>query len=529
MSLAGGSAFQGALESLLQRRLLFVALLTLAPSLVFFIRNLLDTNLPPLLSGFALGFHGGVALVTALLAGVLWRRPHLSLSVLRAFELAIFGSMAVFFAWLQFRDFNHGPLAAAATCEQAPLILRQAVGNSSTKWFFLIVLYGVFIPNTWRRCLLVSLGLALTPLILTPLAASRDGPLQPEMRFALLDMATLLSVGIAVAVFGSHRLQVLQAQAFEAQQLGQYRLGKRLGSGGMGEVYLAEHLLLRRPCAVKLIRPEQAGDPTTLQRFEREVQAMATLTHPNTVEIYDYGHADDGTFYYVMEYLPGQNLELLVSTYGPVPPARAIHLLLQVCKALREAHNVGLLHRDIKPSNIIACERGGVYDVAKLLDFGLVQEARVGKGDGRLTHHGTIIGSPPYMSPEQAAGKAELDAPSDIYSLGAVAYFLLTGQPPFVRETAMMMLMAHAYEPVEPLQKLRPDVSADLQAIVLRCLEKDPCQRFPNAHSLEQALAACAAAEPWTEEQAALWWHDHSRSASDPTEARQDIPTQLAV
>jgi serine/threonine-protein kinase len=377
--------------------------------------------------------------------------------------------------------------------------------------------------------LLVNLGLALTPLILTPLAASRDGPLEPEMRFALLDLATLLSVAIAIAVFGSHRLQLLQAQAFEAQQLGQYRLGKRLGSGGMGEVYLAEHLLLRRPCAVKLIRPEQAGDPTTLQRFEREVQAMATLTHPNTVEIYDYGHAEDGTFYYVMEYLPGQNLEHLVSCYGTLPPARAIHLLIQVCRALREAHNVGLLHRDIKPSNIIACERGGVFDVAKLLDFGLVHATGPRKDDDRLTHHGTIIGSPPYMSPEQASGKNELDPRSDIYSLGAVAYFLLTGQPPFVRETAMMMLMAHAYEPVLPPKDLRPELPVDLQAVVLRCLEKDTCRRFPDTLSLEQALASCASVDQWTEEQAASWWHDHPLNRLSDTESHPNLPTQVAV
>jgi serine/threonine-protein kinase len=529
MSLCGGSAFQGAIESLLHRRLLFVTVLTLVPLAIFFVRNLIDTNLPPHLSHFLYIFHGGVTVVMALLALLLWRRKPLSLPVLRVIELVLFSSMAVFFAWVQYRDFNHGPVAAASTCAQAPLILRQAVGNSSSRWFMLIVVYGVFIPNTWRRCLSVSLVLALTPLILTPLAASRDGPLQPEMRFALLDMATVLSVGIAIAVFGSHRLQMLQAQAFEAQQLGQYRLSKRLGSGGMGEVYLAEHLLLRRPCAVKLIRPEQAGDPTTLQRFEREVKAMATLTHWNTVEIYDYGHADDGTFYYVMEYLPGQNLEHLVSCYGPLPPARAIHLLGQVCRALREAHNIGLLHRDIKPSNIIACERGGVFDVAKLLDFGLVHETGTHDGDGRLTHHGTIIGSPPYMSPEQAAGKSELDPCSDIYSLGAVAYFLLTGQPPFVRETAMLMLMAHAYEPVVPPDKIRPDVPADLQAVVLRCLEKDPSRRFPDVHSLEQALASCAAAEQWTEEQAVLWWHEHPKPAPGESETRPDMPTEVAV
>ncbi len=529
MSLCGGSAFQGALSSLLQRRLLFVALLTVAPSLIFFVLDLIDTNLPPHLSGRARIFHGGVTLVTALMAVVLWRRKHLSLRPLRIIELVIFGSLAVFFAWLQYRDFNHGPLSEAFHCPQAPLILEQAVGNSSTRWFFLIVLYGVFIPNTWRRCLLVTLGLALTPLILTPLAASRDGPVEAEMFFSLLKMATLASLAIAIAVFGSHRLQLLQAQAFEAQQLGQYRLGKRLGAGGMGEVYLAEHLLLRRPCAVKLIRPEQAGDPTTLHRFEREVQAMATLTHPNTVEIYDYGHADDGTFYYVMEYLPGQNLEHLVNSYGPLPPERAIHLLRQVCGALREAHKIGLLHRDIKPSNIIACDRGGVFDVAKLLDFGLVHETGLGKDGDRLTQHGTVIGSPPYMSPEQAAGKNVLDARSDIYSLGAVAYFLLTGQAPFVRETAMMMLMAHAYEPVVPPIQLRPEVPDDLQAVVLRCLEKDPSRRFPDAHSLEQALASCAAADQWTEEQAALWWHEHPLPTPGETEPRPDVPTQIAV
>ena len=529
MSVCAGSAFQGAIESLLHRRLLLVAVLTMVPSLIFLVRNLVDSNLPPNLSGFALVFHGTVTTVTAAMALLLWRRKHLSLFALRIIELAIFGSLAVFFAWLQYRDFLHGPLVEAAQCSWAPLILRQAVGNTSTRWFFLIILYGVFIPNTWRRCLLVSLVLALMPLILTPLAATRHAPLESELLFSLLDLGTLLALAIAIAVFGSYRIQILEEQAFEAQQLGQYRLKRRLGAGGMGEVYLAEHLLLRRPCAVKLIRPEQAGDPLNLERFEREVRAMATLTHWNTVEIYDYGHADDGTFYYVMEYLPGLNLETLVTCYGPLPPERAIHLLRQVCRALREAHGVGLLHRDIKPSNIIACERGHVFDVVKLLDFGLVQENRLDKDAARLTQQGTIIGSPPYMSPEQAAGKSDIDARGDIYSLGAVAYFLLTGQAPFVRETAMMMMMAHAYEPVIPLTKLRPDVPADLQEVVLRCLEKDRERRFPDAHSLEEALAVCECADQWNEEQAARWWREHPIVAVGEKEQRADVPTQITV
>jgi serine/threonine-protein kinase len=529
MSIAGGSAFVGALEGLLHRRLLFVALLTLVPSLIFLVRNLLDRNLPPFLSGADLIFHGVVALVTGILALVLGLRKHIPMCRLRLIELILFGSMAVFFAWLQCELFLHGPLVDASQCSWAPLILREAIGNSSTRWFFLIIIYGVFIPNTWRRCLLVSIGLALMPLILTPLAALHHTPLQGELASSLLTLGTLLALAIAIAVFGSHRIQVLEEQAFEAQQLGQYRLKRPLGSGGMGEVYLAEHLLLRRPCAVKLIRPEQAGDPTNLQRFEREVQAMATLTHWNTVEIYDYGHADDGTFYYVMEYLPGLNLDNLVTRYGPLPSERAIHLLRQVCRAMREAHGVGLLHRDIKPSNIIACERGGVFDVAKLLDFGLVQENRLGEDTDRLTVLGTIIGSPPYMSPEQAAGKSAIDARSDIYSLGAVAYFLLTGQPPFVRETAMMMMMAHAYEPVIPPTRLRPEIPLDLQEIVLRCLEKNPDHRFADAQSLEEALAACETAEQWTEERAGRWWREHPTIAAGETELRADVPTQVTV
>jgi hypothetical protein len=530
MSLQGGSAFQGALECLLRKRLLFVALLALIPTIIFLVRNLLDSNLPPFLSGVGLALQSAAALVAAGLAWVLWRRPHLDLCRLRTLELILFGSLAIFFAWLQYESFAHGPLEESSRCAWAPLILRQAVGNSVSRWFFLIVAYGVFIPNTWKRCLTVCLTLAALPLILTPLAvAHHHSPWHSELSFALFGASIFLAVAVAIAVFGSYRIQVLEAQAFEAQQLGQYRLGKRLGSGGMGDVYLAEHLLLRRPCAVKLIRPEQAGDPNTLQRFEREVQAMAALTHWNTVEIYDYGHADDGTFYYVMEYLPGQNLENLVGLHGPMPPARAIHLLRQVCGALREAHSVGLLHRDIKPSNIIACERGGVFDVVKLLDFGLVQATRLGRPDDRLTQHGTIIGSPPYMSPEQAAGKGELDVHSDIYSLGAVAYFLLTGQPPFVRETAMLMLMAHAYEPVHPPAALRPELPADLEAIVLRCLEKEPSRRFPDAQSVERALASCMDADQWTEEQAALWWHEHPLDPLDGTHLRPDVPTQIAA
>jgi serine/threonine-protein kinase len=189
----------------------------------------------------------------------------------------------------------------------------------------------------------------------------------------LAEMSTWLVIAVGFSIYGSHKISVLRQQAFEARRLGQYQVKHRLGRGGMGEVYLAEHVLLHRPCALKLIRPERAGDPTNLARFEREVQATAALDHPNIVEIFDYGRADDGTFYYAMEYLPGLSLQELVGRYGPLPPERAVHLLRQVCGALQEAHAAGLIHRDVKPGNVLVCKRGGRHDVAKLVDFGLVR------------------------------------------------------------------------------------------------------------------------------------------------------------
>jgi serine/threonine-protein kinase len=212
-----------------------------------------------------------------------------------------------------------------------------------------------------------------------------------------------------------------------------------------------------------------------------------------------------------MEYLPGLSLEQLVNRHGPLPPPRAVHLLRQVCGALREAHAIGLIHRDIKPSNILLCERGGCHDIAKLLDFGLVRVQAVSQDGEKLTQEGAIAGTPAYMSPEQAGGQEDLDAPSDIYSLGAVAYFLLTGQPPFAGRSSVKMLAAHLYEPAAPLSAHRSDVSVELQAVVLRCLAKNPADRFADAESLEIALAGCHTAGAWSEKQAVDWWRSQAR------------------
>jgi serine/threonine-protein kinase len=313
-----------------------------------------------------------------------------------------------------------------------------------------------------------------------------------------INLSAWLSTAAAVAVYGSHRIEALRREVHAARRLGHYRLTQRLGSGGMGEVYPAEHVLLRRPCAVKLIRPDRAGDPRNVVRFEREVRMTATLTHPNTVQIYDYGRADDGTFYSVMEYLPGENLDQLVKRRGPLPPDRAVHLLRQLCGALREALATGLIHRDIKPSNVIICEQGGLHDVAKLLDFGIVDTPGMNSDDS-ITAHGQVLGTPAYMSAEQAAGGNVLDARSDLYSLGATGYDMLTGKPPFDRPTVDLTIAAQLRDTVTPPHLLRTAIPTDVSAVILKCLENDPVRRFQDADGLDRALSASASSGSRTE------------------------------
>jgi serine/threonine-protein kinase len=273
----------------------------------------------------------------------------------------------------------------------------------------------------------------------------------------------------------------------------------------MGEVWLAEHGLLKRPCAVKFVRPDLAAHPATAARFAREVQAVTGLTHVNTVRVYDYGRAEDGSFYYVMEYLDGPTLEELVRRTGPLPPGRVVYLLRQMCGALAEAHAAGLVHRDLKPGNMIVAALGGQRDVAKLLDFGLVQDLAADVED-RLTRTGTVLGTPAYMSPEQAAGESAVDARGDIYSLGAVAFFALTGRPPFQGKTVGQILAAHRSEPPPPLGDFRPVVPADLAAVVACCLAKEPGDRFQSAADLDRTLAQCGCSADWSADAAAEWW-----------------------
>jgi eukaryotic-like serine/threonine-protein kinase len=459
----------------------------------------------------------GLPLVVSAVSALLLRwRPPGTVAGLRAIELSILGAVAAVMLWGMgfpeqwYRLLERRPADRSIFEQQA--FLGVYVEFTSLRWFALIVGYGSMIPNTWRRCAAVVTVLALSPLVMFALLSLWLRPLETEVVITILsNLALWLGLASTVVVFTSYRIEMLRREAADARKLGQYVLKERLGAGGMGEVFLAEHTLLRRPCAVKLIRSERAADPDELRRFEREVRLTATLTHPNTIQVFDYGHTEDHVFYYVMEYLEGLSLEEVVRRHGPLPPARAIYFLRQVCAALQEAHDIGLIHRDVKPGNVRVCKRGGEYDVIKLLDFGLVLPLPAAtEGENALTQRGTIAGTPDYMSPEQAVGQT-VDGRSDIYSVGALAWYLLTGAPPFARPSVVGILAAHLYETARPLSETHPHVPADLEAVVLRCLAKDPDDRFPDARGLEQALAACRASSGWSPKDAAAWWLEDAR------------------
>jgi hypothetical protein len=301
----------------------------------------------------------------------------------------------------------------------------------------------------------------------------------------------------------------LRRSVARARRLGQYTLGEKLGEGGMGVVYRAEHEMLRRPTAIKLLPPGKAGEES-LKRFEREVQQTARLTNPHTVSIYDFGRTPDGLFYYVMEYLDGIDLEELVAQDGPLAPGRAVRILRQVCAALAEAHGIGLIHRDIKPANIFLCERGGIPDIAKVLDFGLVREV-ASSSDPRLTAEDVIHGTPQYLAPEAIRNSDSIDARSDLYALGAVGYFLLTGTPVFSGKSALEHIHHHLQtEPEPPSKRLGRPLPPKLEAVVLACLEKDPDRRPESARALAEALRACDDVTPWDELDAQRYWRERA-------------------
>ena len=324
--------------------------------------------------------------------------------------------------------------------------------------------------------------------------------------FGCLLFAAALILAFTIAL--KHVQVAARRTALAAKQLGQYVLLEPIGSGGYGKVYKARHAMLRRPVAIKLLDPEKTNE-TTLARFEREVQATSQLTHPNTVAIYDYGRTPEGVFYYAMELLDGINLEHLVKQFGPLPSGRVIDILRQVCGSLAEAHAVGLIHRDVTPANILLTRRGGLFDVAKVLDFGVVQPIHpaipleVAAAD-------SILGTPGYLSPEAIEFPNRIDARSDLYSLGAVAYFLLTGKLLFELATLEDLLRAQIKTvPARPSTRANLPLDAELENLIMRCLSKKPEQRPSSANALAELLAECPAAETWDLRLAERWWQQY--------------------
>lgn len=337
-------------------------------------------------------------------------------------------------------------------------------------------------------------------------------------------------VGVVLATVISRVIYGLRAEVKSARQLGQYTLLEKVGAGGMGEVYRARHAMLRRPTAIKILPPARAGEEN-LRRFEREVQLLSQLTHPNTVAVYDYGRTAEGLFYYAMEYLDGVTLEDLVVHDGAQPPGRVIHVLAQVAAALAEAHAAGLIHRDVKPANVILCERGGVSDVVKVLDFGLVKEIS-GGADLGTSAVDTLHGTPLYMAPEALVSPERIGPRTDLYALGAVGYRLLTGRNAFEGRTVVEVLGHHLHTAPTPPSALVAAVPQDLERQILACLAKDPESRPRDADALRQSLLRCAAAGSWVESRAKAWWSERGadvRAAATRGEQRRASMTGLTT
>lgn len=492
--------------TLLRSRLRIAAWFLFGVVLMFFLFRL--TIRDELSTLFTVGI-GLRVLLAGGVAGLLSSRLTLSQTRLRLIEYGLFFSMAAIALVGQY-------LAEVALMDanDLPRLIAQDK-NGVLGMVMLMTLYGVLIPNDPKVAARVICLLALGPILLEVIEVEwhADDLEAAHLAGEHIAMANALFIvaGALLAIVSAYTLNGLRGQLREARKLGQYHLGEKLGEGGMGEVYMAEHQFLKRPCALKLIRPDVHANPIAIARFEREVQAAAVLTHPNSLGVFDYGRAEDGTFYYVMEYLPGLSVADLVDEFGPLPPGRVIYLVRQAARALAEAHRVGLVHRDLKPANLFVAILGGACDFVKVLDFGLVK-LTAAPDAARLTGDYTVSGTPQYMSPEQATGSDDVDGRADIYALGAVMYFMVTGRPPFPGESPMEVMIAHVRDIVKPPGQLRPDLPDDLEAVILKCLAKSAADRYPDARSLADALDACAAAHDWDETHAEAWWAEQAES-----------------
>ncbi len=390
-------------------------------------------------------------------------------------------------------------------------------------------LFTVVIPARPRRALLVTLAsVSAPPVVIGFMVATRRTTFNPDAsEFFFLIVFPYLLVAL-MAYVGARIIYSLGKAVTEARELGSYRLVERLGGGGMGEVWRARHRLLARPAAVKLIRPMSGvSSEDAIRRFEREAQVTADLTSPHTVQLFDFGIADEGSFYYVMELLDGLDLETLVARHGPLPPERVVYLLRQVCHSLAEAEARGLVHRDIKPANLFVCRYGGEHDFVKVLDFGIVKESHdvIQTGAIELTRDNLLHGTPGYIAPEQALGSAPIDRRADIYAAGCVAYYLLTGAPVFSGDTPMAVVIHHAHTPpTPPSQRTSQPIPPALDALVMACLAKNPEERPQSARELSRQLAAIEQVSPWTDARALEWWEAHQPQSAPVDAVASPLP-----
>jgi len=377
----------------------------------------------------------------------------------------------------------------------------------------MIVAFPLLIPSAPVRTLTAALTSAATAplgiLVLQAIGATSVAAMD------LIDVSLAPLFCVVLAYAGSRVVYGLNVDVAKAHEMGSYRLVELLGSGGMGDVWRAEHKMLARPAAVKLIGAQTfaaTGSPEpALRRFEREAQATALLDSPHTVDVYDFGVTQGGSFYYAMELLNGLDLERLVKDFGPVQPERAIHILAGACHSLAEAHQCGLIHRDIKPTNIYLCHKGLDYDFVKVLDFGLVKAAVEPSDQTRdLTAHGIIVGTPAFLAPEMAMGDGKIDGRADLYALGCIAYWLLTGMQVFEADTPIGLALHHVQtEPPPVSERTELEVPGQLAELIHDCLAKDPAERPQNASELAERLSAIPLSEPWTHERAENWWSMH--------------------
>lgn len=375
-----------------------------------------------------------------------------------------------------------------------------------------VLMFAAIVPNSPNKTLVAGLiAVSMNPFAMMIAKARGTWDFGSWTNAFLMHYPDYLLVGVAVVISGV--VMRLGQKVTQAREMGSYRLVTLLGKGGMGEVWRARHHMLARDAAIKLIQPDMLSPssgnaPLLRRRFEQEAKTTASLRSPHTVELYDFGVTKDGVFYYVMELLDGIDLETLVKKFGPLPPARVVSIMRQVCRSLSDAHRHGLIHRDIKPTNIFLCRLGNEYDFVKVLDFGLVKV--LDETDAKLTAEGATTGTPAYMAPEMALGNSVVDARTDLYGLGCVGYWLLTGGLVFEEKNATAMMLAHLQKvPVLPSRRSELNVPDSLDRAIMMCLAKEPAERPADADALMRVLESCQGTGSWTQEQAEGWWCTH--------------------